>query len=164
MIRRPPRSTLFPYTTLFRSGRRIRGAVDVDSLGFQFHRLTCARAGNQLASDAYACARCGLRQGLFGDGRRFDDHLQILEAGAVVELDEVDSFAVAAGFYPAVGLDLRACWLGQDRPDSVIPGDHGGADPLVRGRRPVGLPQWKHDISTRERSRLRTRGPPHTHY
>src|SRR2546427_7989401 len=25
MIRRPPRSTLFPYTTLFRSGRRERG-------------------------------------------------------------------------------------------------------------------------------------------
>src|SRR5436853_5385126 len=24
MIRRPPRSTLFPYTTLFRSGRRIK--------------------------------------------------------------------------------------------------------------------------------------------
>src|SRR2546427_1372912 len=30
MIRRPPRSTLFPYTTLFRSGRRARtgGAGD----------------------------------------------------------------------------------------------------------------------------------------
>src|SRR5690349_23445502 len=24
MIRRPPRSTLFPYTTLFRSGKRVR--------------------------------------------------------------------------------------------------------------------------------------------
>src|SRR5256885_11763429 len=27
MIRRPPRSTLFPYTTLFRSGRRTQGAA-----------------------------------------------------------------------------------------------------------------------------------------
>src|SRR2546422_4994582 len=27
MIRRPPRSTLFPYTTLFRSGREARGKV-----------------------------------------------------------------------------------------------------------------------------------------
>src|SRR2546426_8780123 len=26
MIRRPPRSTLFPYTTLFRSGARLAGA------------------------------------------------------------------------------------------------------------------------------------------
>src|SRR3712207_7015252 len=30
MIRRPPRSTLFPYTTLFRSQRRCRGGVLVD--------------------------------------------------------------------------------------------------------------------------------------
>src|SRR3712207_8922027 len=32
MIRRPPRSTLFPYTTLFRSaeGRRLHGLPDVD--------------------------------------------------------------------------------------------------------------------------------------
>src|SRR3712207_7907886 len=29
MIRRPPRSTLFPYTTLFRSGRLIRRRRDV---------------------------------------------------------------------------------------------------------------------------------------
>src|SRR3712207_7772693 len=32
MIRRPPRSTLFPYTTLFRSG--FRGTVELDSHGF----------------------------------------------------------------------------------------------------------------------------------
>src|SRR2546427_7829722 len=30
MIRRPPRSTLFPYTTLFRSGRLDRQALDLD--------------------------------------------------------------------------------------------------------------------------------------
>src|SRR3712207_8925020 len=29
MIRRPPRSTLFPYTTLFRSHRNIEGVVDI---------------------------------------------------------------------------------------------------------------------------------------
>src|SRR2546429_6642450 len=35
MIRRPPRSTLFPYTTLFRSG-----AADADCrAAFEFHRL-----------------------------------------------------------------------------------------------------------------------------
>src|SRR5438309_3799047 len=28
MIRRPPRSTLFPYTTLFRSGRRIKVGIE----------------------------------------------------------------------------------------------------------------------------------------
>src|SRR5258707_6773998 len=31
MIRRPPRSTLFPYTTLFRSARRFGGAVTLIS-------------------------------------------------------------------------------------------------------------------------------------
>src|SRR3712207_8737669 len=33
MIRRPPRSTLFPYTTLFRSDVRLDLFVDVDELG-----------------------------------------------------------------------------------------------------------------------------------
>src|SRR5687767_15300556 len=28
MIRRPPRSTLFPYTTLFRSNERLSGLID----------------------------------------------------------------------------------------------------------------------------------------
>src|SRR5690349_21929876 len=32
MIRRPPRSTLFPYTTLFRSVRESRPTVDRDAL------------------------------------------------------------------------------------------------------------------------------------
>src|SRR5258705_831520 len=32
MIRRPPRSTLFPYTTLFRSATRIRNALNVGGL------------------------------------------------------------------------------------------------------------------------------------
>src|SRR3712207_7758671 len=33
MIRRPPRSTLFPYTTLFRSDGRVEGARDAHALG-----------------------------------------------------------------------------------------------------------------------------------
>src|SRR5690242_21095124 len=34
MISRPPRSTLFPYTTLFRSGRGARGAPGANDLGY----------------------------------------------------------------------------------------------------------------------------------
>src|SRR5688572_32104762 len=37
MLRRPPRSTLFPYTTLFRSQRR--------DLGLQFGRIDAEAAG-----------------------------------------------------------------------------------------------------------------------
>src|SRR2546430_13262286 len=38
MIRRPPRSTLFPYTTLFRSGGRLRGAFSVGSGQWRLRR------------------------------------------------------------------------------------------------------------------------------
>src|SRR2546429_5753259 len=37
MIRRPPRSTLFPYTTLFRSEQRAGGDLDV-AVGQEPHR------------------------------------------------------------------------------------------------------------------------------
>src|SRR3712207_7844711 len=38
MIRRPPRSTLFPYTTLFRSLLGVRGAVETKIFGLEeFH-------------------------------------------------------------------------------------------------------------------------------
>src|SRR2546422_7922268 len=36
MIRRPPRSTLFPYTTLFRSGRMVVGLACLFRLTFLF--------------------------------------------------------------------------------------------------------------------------------
>src|SRR2546430_10298764 len=42
MIRRPPRSTLFPYTTLFRSVRVVRDGAD---RGRRDHDLGHARAG-----------------------------------------------------------------------------------------------------------------------
>src|SRR3712207_7097575 len=43
MIRRPPRSTLFPYTTLFRSGSGHQEDVVVDA---QRHQNTKANSGN----------------------------------------------------------------------------------------------------------------------
>src|SRR2546421_12199391 len=39
MIRRPPRSTLFPYTTLFRSVRGQRRALEIGFLQLQFRRV-----------------------------------------------------------------------------------------------------------------------------
>src|SRR5256885_5340764 len=44
MIRRPPRSTLFPYTTLFRSGGGSRPACDPDSASLLERAL---RAGHR---------------------------------------------------------------------------------------------------------------------
>src|SRR3712207_8188009 len=55
MIRRPPRSTLFPYTTLFRSrraaARRLRPALDLRRQG----RLAAVAA--HLAAEAQPAAR-----------------------------------------------------------------------------------------------------------
>src|SRR2546422_4681999 len=39
MIRRPPRSTLFPYTTLFRSLDRAQAAIIFDTMGRTFMDL-----------------------------------------------------------------------------------------------------------------------------
>src|SRR5690348_17797002 len=49
MVRRPPRSTLFPYTTLFRSQRRVRLAGDLS-------RPAVARC----APSSTRCCRCAL--------------------------------------------------------------------------------------------------------
>src|SRR3712207_7736202 len=54
MIRRPPRSTLFPYTTLFRSQERaIRRAERVDALGHDAERID-VQTGICLVQDAEA--------------------------------------------------------------------------------------------------------------
>src|SRR5260221_5597252 len=47
MIRRPPRSTLFPYTTLFRSRTGTSGKLDPSrpSRPLSWHLVTCADSG-----------------------------------------------------------------------------------------------------------------------
>src|SRR5260370_32299457 len=42
MIRRPPRSTLFPYTTLFRSHRKIQ-SYGIERATGTFHESVCRR-------------------------------------------------------------------------------------------------------------------------
>src|SRR5256885_459484 len=62
MIRRPPRSTLFPYTTLFRSARRLGNGLDQRVPG---------PAGRALAQPARAGASAGIadeRGFVFGHG------------------------------------------------------------------------------------------------
>src|SRR5256885_13304553 len=44
MIRRPPRSTLFPYTTLFRSARRLK-AAEQRRQPAELHRFVDGEAG-----------------------------------------------------------------------------------------------------------------------
>src|SRR5260370_30039017 len=71
MIRRPPRSTLFPYTTLFRSGVSI--GIDVR----QMRALANIRIGEQnFGADFEACPnRFGKRI-----GRRSEEHTSELQS------------------------------------------------------------------------------------
>src|SRR3712207_5840710 len=65
MIRRPPRSTLFPYTTLFRSevGEHLRGVLHRHTLG---------------DDDEQPDARVDrLDAGVLGEGRRHEDHRHV---------------------------------------------------------------------------------------
>src|SRR2546430_7953994 len=61
MIRRPPRSTLFPYTTLFRSG---------------FHRPCCRRAVVELV----ACTRSKFGDLLSCKPQRSEEHTSELQS------------------------------------------------------------------------------------
>src|SRR2546427_6092171 len=56
MIRRPPRSTLFPYTTLFRSGREAAQAVPL-ALHLQGVVCVCCRGGWVQAAADFAVQR-----------------------------------------------------------------------------------------------------------
>src|SRR2546430_2786143 len=58
MIRRPPRSTLFPYTTLFRSHQRARGfhqvKTSVPDAGHCFFRSAVGSDHDALRFDAFS--------------------------------------------------------------------------------------------------------------
>src|SRR5256885_8216343 len=75
MIRRPPRSTLFPYTTLFRSPRR---QPEFPPL----LRPVAARAASQLRRlPARACARSGVHRDGEQDAQvRSEEHTSELQS------------------------------------------------------------------------------------
>src|SRR5256885_11642182 len=60
MIRRPPRSTLFPYTTLFRSERVVYSAVDDRSA--RVEHAACARYEHSSARPQIGAERAEHRQ------------------------------------------------------------------------------------------------------
>src|SRR3712207_9400454 len=66
MIRRPPRSTLFPYTTLFRSHRRDEAVVDAEAA----QRVVQERPEGILARARDHGARAPVARGRHRDVRR----------------------------------------------------------------------------------------------
>src|SRR2546421_8434086 len=76
MIRRPPRSTLFPYTTLFRSQRH-----DAESRRLHFHRWYCRRSlcrgSRHRAIGDYSGARRRLAR---SEEKRSEEHTSELQS------------------------------------------------------------------------------------
>src|ERR1035438_10910856 len=82
MIRRTPRSTLFPYTTLFRSHVLLRGDVgEVENLGDFFFVVAALVLGVDGDEDGVGRKRFPIR---LGDDRQV---IQRLFDGGVVEID-----------------------------------------------------------------------------
>src|SRR5687767_15524232 len=74
MIRRPPRSTLFPYTTLFRSGRRRPGRQGIPCPGH-------AGRGHGVGVSPQRAARAGSHRGQPGARwRRSEEHTSELQS------------------------------------------------------------------------------------
>src|SRR2546426_7625016 len=76
MIRRPPRSTLFPYTTLFRSRVRELHAEQAGPRGIVRHDSLTRRAEIPAAEGARTEARFGQRDGL-GRAVATGQHFQV---------------------------------------------------------------------------------------
>src|SRR3712207_7510404 len=92
MIRRPPRSTLFPYTTLFRSGDKLR---HVEGAAFEY-------AGGEVSLDSNL-GQAALRANLF-DGDRKSTRLNSSHANisyAVFCLKKKKSSALAPSIHRA---------------------------------------------------------------
>src|SRR5256885_10132624 len=69
MIRRPPRSTLFPYTTLFRSGF---SALDPDQRKDLYRRITGEDAGHRLDGKDFSLT--------FNTRQRSEEHTSELQS------------------------------------------------------------------------------------
>src|SRR3712207_8892395 len=80
MIRRPPRSTLFPYTTLFRSARGDVGAEldEVDVADGVARVADALRRGGEVR--AHGLARNRLVEEVEGGGQRSEEHTSELQS------------------------------------------------------------------------------------
>src|SRR3712207_8007302 len=70
MIRRPPRSTLFPYTTLFRSADRAEGG---ERGAAERGRRALCRGADEPARRAAAEIRAGVEKGVHRQGAKITD-------------------------------------------------------------------------------------------
>src|SRR5438034_3794585 len=75
MIRRPPRSTLFPYTTLFRSAHDCRVGTQLPAV-----QLACVRGGAVRGTRVRAARGDRRAPGGPAEGRRSEEHTSELQS------------------------------------------------------------------------------------
>src|SRR3712207_7112997 len=80
MIRRPPRSTLFPYTTLFRSGTARARRCGVDGRGGILRRPERQAAPRTGREERHRAARTGARVCPDASIRRSEEHTSELQS------------------------------------------------------------------------------------
>src|SRR5690606_9694421 len=98
MLRRPPSSTLFPYTTLFRSGRRARGAHGVAQAHADRERQRRhVHDGNRRAQH---------RGHVEATGRRLP-HAAVAPSPALLALGDHERAVLRAGAREPTGLVVR---------------------------------------------------------
>src|SRR5260370_14157824 len=79
MIRRPPRSTLFPYTTLFRSAPSPGGA-DRDAIRFCFVDVLLRRGHRRESTGAAPCWALKSRRPINSPRARSEEHTSELQS------------------------------------------------------------------------------------
>src|SRR5256885_1348481 len=109
MIRRPPRSTLFPYTTLFRSAGAWIAARQLGNTDFLARRLIESTAGERRAEDVSALLAARNGDGGWGLGERLRSNpLDTALAIQALRLANADEGVIR----PAV--DLLLSWQNLD--------------------------------------------------
>src|SRR5256714_15175026 len=96
MIRRPPRSTLFPYTTLFRSvlDRPLEESLVVLGFPLIVARLRASGPGlSNRAADGVRSRSCAVKIDVWVDGRRWRQVASLTEARSEEHTSELQSLA-----------------------------------------------------------------------
>src|SRR5258706_8458025 len=101
MIRRPPRSTLFPYTTLFRSLRRLRGRV---LARLAMEGLRSRILGRHAIGEAEIAEMYALYGGYYGGTDEAQFRADLAGKDHVIELRQGDTLA---GFSTVAVFEFR---------------------------------------------------------
>src|SRR2546422_6897856 len=153
MIRRPPRSTLFPYTTLFRSGRNpnlTSGEVELDHVA-RLHTVPQTRALDHGESEVDRVPEEDARERVRedrGDAQRLQCDRRLLPARAAAEVGSRDDHVPGLDVLRPCRVDGLECVLREHlrvgRPQVLACDDVVGRD-VVTKRPHAALESGLHD-------------------